>query len=122
MADATTNAQRAMTFMYEERCQGNARAGFADSAQRLERMLNEAEDRGARQPMPADADTVEALKRLVREMLDPLRESMVPIPPAAGEILDARAAGLVQMLIGNFHMRLMNEDDEAVDATGSVPR
>ncbi len=86
---------------------------FRESAEAIEKALNEAEDRGARQPMRADADTIEALQRLVRETLEPMLDA--DIPPAK---LDHRAANIAQVIIANFHIRLMDEDDEEQRGAG----
>ncbi len=117
MADPTTNAQRAGDFIANHSdCEECADGGYmcrahVDQSEALERMLHQAEDRGARQPMPVDADTVEALTRMVREMLEGLAD------PGTGlrRLLDAKAIDIAQLVIANFHIRLMDEEDEPED-------
>ncbi len=118
MADATTNAQRAANLL-----DAIDDARWPVAVDIAEKALNEAEDRGARQPMPADADTVEALRRLTREMLEPLRASLTMVPPDDAAALDHRANEIVQLIIANFHVRLIDEDEaEATEAEGEAGR
>ncbi len=100
--------------------------GCAAATDDIERQLNLAEDRGVDSVVPGtvqlvdvlsvDVDTVEALKGLVRDTLEPLRENMLSIPPVAGEILDNRAGNICQVIIANFRIRLMTEDEAETDA------
>lgn len=101
---ATDNSERARTLF---RLADDGRAGAGECIEAIERELNLAEDRGgerAAQLPSADPLTVEALRGMVRELLEPIRSTWV-----SGPELDHRAAAIVQVIIANFHIRLIDE-------------
>jgi len=132
VADLTTNARRALDFVRSADCAaaycgdfGNLCAGCVERAEKLERMLNEAEDRGLaaasattpRGPFQMDATTRAAL-------LDTLRESLMVPGPQVNEMgleaaVDIKARNLVQIIDGHFSVELLPADD--VEAPSEEP-
>lgn len=79
---------------------------LSGAAERIQRALDEAEDLGGErvaQLPAADADTVEALRGMVREMLEPLVENPWTVTD--------RANAITQVIVANFRIRLMDETD-----------
>lgn len=112
-----TNTRRALDFVRSGDCAapycgdfGNLCAGCVERAERLERMLNEAEDRGreeaearatSRRVGQPDKATVDAL-------LDTLRAG-IAVLGVDEATADARARNVCQALIGSFAIESLDE-------------
>jgi len=133
MEKPETNASRALAYFVEHVLCLTPYCGDSEDicaecvarAEKLERLLDESEDRGMaaaqlatpRGPFQMDATTRAAL-------LDTLRESLAVPGPEVGEVgleaaVDIKARNLVQIIDGHFSVVLLPADD--IEAPGEEP-